>query len=170
MNIFLKVGDITDNFGIIAEKLSFWGEVKKYCFAKYWTVRYKIIKAYQTLRYGFPDDQVYDLYSGVIQYTLPRLKKFNYKLNSHPNDLTFEEWQTVINKIIWSMEHNDDSISPIYPDNYDHRNIVTGVIEHAIKFDKIDKRSVDFSPIKLHGEKVQEGFELFGKYFTHLWD
>jgi hypothetical protein len=99
----------------------------------------------------------------------------------------FEEkikgWDEVLDKMIWSFQQ-------LAHDNYDDRyhhgvgeydwvetdkqypNPVTGKMEPTYQMvDKNpDEHWYDHVGHKLHEDRMQEGFELFGKYFRNLWD
>jgi len=68
------------------------------------------------------------------------------------------------------MENFDKDVDPIYPPNWDDRQVVTEVSDKGITFKRADERNVDWSPVTDHERRVQAGFELFGKYFQNLWD
>lgn len=51
-------------------------------------------------------------------------------------------------------------------------NPVTGKIEDT--FQMVDKNPTehwtDYEGMRKHEERIQEGLELFGKYYKHLWN
>lgn len=80
----------------------------------------------------------------ISKFALPlvqQLKEAQKKNGCYPGvlhvseleDKHRQEWQTILEKIVWSLE-------AVASDSYEDDN------------------------------KVQEGLELFGKYFIHLWD
>lgn len=80
----------------------------------------------------------------------PCLVKFKENLDGHPGDLTFEQWEEVLDKIAWSMNE-------IIKDDY---LIQYCIQEGEYEWDKIDE----------HENKMQEGCELLGRYFRNLWE
>jgi hypothetical protein len=93
-----------------------------------------------------------------------------------------DRWEEVLDKMIWSFQQ---LVSGDYDDKYHHGkgdyefvesdktypNPVTGKIEPT--FQMINKNPncwYDIEGHKLHNERIQEGLELFGKYFRSLWD
>ncbi len=93
-------------------------------------------------KYGFFDDETWNLDYSIAKYTLPRLKRFKELNNGYPANLNSkEEWDQILDKIIRSMEItlNDD----------------------------MEISSVEYMS-KLYDEQL-EGYELFGKYFMNLW-
>jgi len=112
-------------------------------------------------------------------------ESFDFYKESH--DWAFEqkvkEWDLVLDKMIWSFQQIafDD-----YDQEYHHGkteydwvktdkqfpNPITGKMEDT--FQMVDKNPEDhwYDHIghQLHEERIQEGLELFGKYYRHLWD
>ena len=52
----------------------------------------------------FDDTETYSLFNTIAKFTLPRLKRFKEVTDSHPTDMTFEEWMIILDKIIESLE------------------------------------------------------------------
>ena len=94
-----------------------------------------------------------------------------------------KRWDDVLDKMIWSFEQ---LLKDNYDDLYHHgkseydwvktdkqfANPLTGKMEDT--FQMVDKDPeahwYDAEGHKLHEEKIQEGLELFGKYYQNLWD
>jgi len=85
-----------------------------------------------------------------------------------------EEWAKVLDHIIWAFEQELDE------DAEDQFWIVSGEMDLSKHPDDEGKTSTplrwktkpvcDWAGLKAHHAKVQEGFELFGKYYSGLWD
>jgi hypothetical protein len=94
-----------------------------------------------------------------------------------------KRWDEILNKIIWSfqqlaMEEYDKKYhhgvgeyewvetSTLYP------NPITGKMEKTYQMvDKNpDEHWYDHAGHMLHEKRIQEGLELFGKYYRNLWD
>ena len=192
----LKVGDIVEYWGMDFGPLKFWE--KLYLYPKWWfkDFFYWCKKRYQKVRYGFVLEESWDFRSYCVEWSLPRLKHFRANLHGHPSILVddvecpeisrqqyfafmsemqvkptaHEKWEQILDKIIWSMENCDNAPDPIYPPDYQHKQIVVSVEDRGIAFKNLDDRPIDFSNVEAHEKKVQEGFYLFGKYFLNLWD
>jgi hypothetical protein len=94
-----------------------------------------------------------------------------------------ERWDETLDKMIWSFEQ---LIKGDYDEQYHHGepkydwvktdkqypNPVTGVLEATYKMvDKNpDEHWYDRVGHQKHDERIQEGLELFGKYFRSMWD
>jgi len=94
-----------------------------------------------------------------------------------------KEWDVVLDKMIWSFQQLAEDG---YDEQYHHGdaeydwveteqlfpNPVTGKMEAT--YQMVDKNPNDhwYDHIghKLHEDRIQEGLELFGKYFRSLWD
>ena len=94
-----------------------------------------------------------------------------------------QRWNDILDKMIWSFgQLIDDSWEQQYHHGkaeYDwvesshmYPNPVTGVMEPT--FQMVDKNPTehwyDFVGHKLHNDRIQEGLDLFGKYYRNLWD
>lgn len=104
-------------------------------------------------QFHLTDSDLWDMDYALAELILPNLIRFK-KVNTHSHPLMHEEdlhgldhaeaWKKALDDMIYSMQEavND----------YDHEPFK------------------DAAEMKAYGEKVQKGFELFGKYFCHLWD
>lgn len=98
-------------------------------------------KTLKKLNAYFPDKETWYLDYTIAKFTVPRLKRYKEICNGHPCHLTSEEWHNILDKMIYSLEAViDDKAGFAYADN----------------------------PTEYY-EKIQEGLELFGKYFNDLW-
>lgn len=134
--------------------------------------RYYIRKKYQKYTTGFPHEQAWNFNWWHSQLVVPRLKHLrdNSKGYPYPGLNSKEEWKEILDKIIWSFEHYDDFIDPIYSDDYDHRYKVTKD-DHGVSFSPMNETgTIDRTPVEKHQAKVQEGLGLFAKYYMNLWD
>lgn len=98
-------------------------------------------------------------------------------------DQRCKEWDKVLDKMIWSFQQIADGD---YDSKYHHGepkydwketdhlypNPITGVMEPT--YQMVDKNPTehwyDHVGHKLHEDRIQEGLELFGKYYRNLWD
>lgn len=102
-------------------------------------------------------------------------------------DWAFEQrskgWDDVLDKMIWSFSQliNDDWESKYHHGKHDtdwiesditHYNPVTK--KHEKTYQMVDKNPdghwYDVEGHRLHMDRIQEGLELFGKYYQNLWD
>jgi hypothetical protein len=96
-------------------------------------------------------------------------------------DKLCEQWDEILDKMIWSFQQLvDDS----YDSKYHHghmklgwkpveiTNPTTGVVEtmHEMVDENPGEHWYDHVGHELHEERIQEGLELFGKYYRNLWD
>ena len=145
--------------------------------------REKIKDTKQRLTTGFPPNEAYGFTDWFAQAALPRLKFLRDTTHSFP-DLTDElkrygeadasdeglvKWKEEIDKIIWSLEHYDDDIRPIPPENYNPKSRRTEFSDGSTQYAPIDDRPHDFTPCEEHKKRVQCGLDLFAKYFYDLW-
>lgn len=98
-------------------------------------------------------------------------------------DLGVKQWEEVLDKMIWSFSQ---IVEDTYSEKYHHgkidmgfeetgkqfHNPLTGKIENT--YHMVDKNPdehwYDHVGHQLHEDRIQEGLELFGKYYRNLWD
>lgn len=108
---------------------------------------------------------------------LPVLKQLKESTHGYPSTHechSFEDWFAILEKMIWSFEQVIDL------DWEEQYTIIPGEIDFDAKPEPTENGTLpvvwkthgkyDWDGMKLHREKIQEGLELFGKYYTHLWD
>lgn len=108
----------------------------------------KIINAYNIITRGFSDEELWALNETIAKFIIPRLKRLQEVKHGYPSNITQEEWDDILNKIIRAFE-----IVLIEDDFYGHGNVDEWQ-EHR----------------KIYDKKKKEGLELFAKYFDNLWD
>jgi len=96
--------------------------------------------AKQRLSRGFDDSETWSLRDTIANFILPRLKRFKKVQRAFPADITAEEWDSIIDKMIISFE--------------------------MVKRDKWD---VDLSKAREQLKKIDEGLNLFAKWYLDLW-
>lgn len=105
-------------------------------------LKWRIKQNWQKLTRGYSDEELWNLDSTICEWLLPRLKTFKEKTIGFPLDFSsLEEWKETIQKMIDAFELHISDL----PDNL---------------------RTEEF---KKESKLIQEGLELFGKYFNNLW-
>ena len=106
----------------------------------------------QRIRCGFSDDELWGLELTIAEFCLPRLIRFKEIKCSYPGDGISEiDWDEILDKIIYSFEEIIRESDPFYDQ------------EVEINKEYLEKRKIKI-------EKIQEGLDLFAKYFMNLWD
>jgi hypothetical protein len=98
-------------------------------------------------------------------------------------DISCKRWDDILDKMIWSFQqivldnweskyhHGKSDYDWVQTDTQVH-NPITGKMEDT--FQMVDKNPeghwTDYNGMRLHQERIQEGLELFGKYYQNLWD
>tara|TARA_Y100000593_G_scaffold42861_1_gene82056 strand:- start:26128 stop:26760 length:633 start_codon:yes stop_codon:yes gene_type:complete len=165
-----------------------WGEFTFWC-----------RRTWQKLRSGYSHYDAWDFKSQHAKWCVPRLKHLRDNHVGYPVCMEDENdkgewsdtqsvfpadseegrdhfdkygkrWETLLDKMIWSFEHLDDLVEPIYPDDYDKRQNKITYDDGCVAYEALDKRKPDYTPIEEHRKKVQEGLDLFAKYYENLWD
>lgn len=110
--------------------------------------KHDFIYFFQRIFRGWADNESWDLGYHIAKRFIKPLKNYRSIIDSFPSSLTVEEWEKILDKMIRSFEDllKEDEI------------------EHYIRIDKMNAEEH-----AAYMERRQEGFELFGKWFTHLW-
>ena len=89
-----------------------------------------------------------------------------------PEDSGADKWDEILDKMIWAFEQvNED-----WEDQYRSGEIVFDCIpcEDSDNWELVkapeDTSEADYDGMRRHEERMQEGFDLFAKYFRNLWD
>ena len=148
----------------------------RWCFQ---SIYYWFRKKKQILTTGFPHEQSIEFSSKLAKWALPRLKHLRDNTQGYPSHLIegenpdydngIKKWRDILDKIIWSFENLDNEPMPTPPADYDHRCKVIKYDDGSTEYDSLDKRSWDWTAVNHHREKVQEGLDLFSKYYLELW-
>jgi hypothetical protein len=120
-------------------------------FLRDWYLKIKYF--FQRIFRGYDDVMVWDIYGCIVDSYLKPLKIMRKNLIGHPPELTFDEWRSILDKIIFSFE-------AVYMNEHDckyHEQLTT-----LLKEDR--QRFIDYQ------NQIDEGFLLFGKHFRSLWD
>lgn len=135
----------------------------------------------QRIERGFDDTELWGLDRTIAKYVLPRLIEFKKVANGYPPNFdSFEEWIAVIDKMIYSFDHI------VNQEKYDEELEKELGIDWVGYFD--EKKLPDGNYELVHGEnyneelmntyhrvkeeesiRIQDGLDLFGKYFLNLW-
>jgi hypothetical protein len=163
----------------------------------YW--KYEVVAGWwrnkrQTWQTGFPHEQAWNFHSWHSETVVPRLKHLRNNLNGCPSEMfekdydhstayelpkaeselamdrAMRNWEKTLDKMIWSFEHWDDTIDPIKPKDYDPRHKKTTYSDGSVGYEGLDDRDWDWTLCEKHNERVQEGLNLFSKYYLNLWD
>lgn len=54
---------------------------------------------------GFDDSELWNLDCTIAQFILPRLRVFKEFNDGHPSNITMEEWNTILDTMIFSFEN-----------------------------------------------------------------
>jgi hypothetical protein len=132
-------------------------------------------------KHGVPSELVNDI--GGESYSDQHCFDFYSSTHDEAFDIACKRWDEILDKIIWSFEQ-------ILKDNYDqlyhhgspkydwvesdktYTNPISGKVEKTYQMvdTNPDEHWYDFEGHQLHEQRMQEGFELFGKYYRSLWD
>tara|TARA_R110002153_G_scaffold182916_1_gene336175 strand:- start:326 stop:745 length:420 start_codon:yes stop_codon:yes gene_type:complete len=97
----------------------------------------------------------------LAHIVLPMLVQLKETQHGHPNGLTEQEWDAILDEMIWAFEQKcrDDWEGDYYEYDFD------GAERFGLKTVWEDKEGA-----KAHQLRMTNGFMLFGKYYENLWD
>lgn len=110
---------------------------------------------------------------------------FDFYKESHLDawEIAAKRWDEILDKMIWSFEqlvkddysaqyHHGESKYDFVESDKTYPNPITGKVEKTFQMVDLnpDEHWYDAVGNQLHEERMQEGFELFGKYYRNLWD
>ena len=98
------------------DKFEDWLEEYKLLDYIYWFFKIRIESVWsatRSLRYFLKnrvrDYEVWNLDDAIVRFVLPRLKLLRKDINGYPESVgSFENWLTIIDKVIWSFERELD--------------------------------------------------------------
>lgn len=106
---------------------------------------------------GYRNEDVWNIYYWFLNIMPKMLKDFNKSRVGYPHDLSNDEWDNIIKRMIFCFEEaNEDTCSQINEYNFDTDT------------EKWFKRENEIGEYQNHMKN--EGLELFSKYFWNLWD
>lgn len=111
-------------------------------------------------------------------------ESFDFYKDSYDDamELGIKRWEEILDKMIWSFqqlifeshEHKYHHGEPNYKfkkTNHKYHNPFTNKVEDTYTLENQNKEYwFDKTGYMLHSERIQEGIELFGKYYQNLWD
>ena len=107
--------------------------------------RYEKFKLFKKQN-GFSPDEIWSLYYNIGEFVLPRLKYFR----NHPSIGTpailqsHQQWLSILDQMIWSFEQ-------------------------VLSYEQSYPQTGGILQIQQYYQKIDHGFELFGKYFRDIW-
>lgn len=110
---------------------------------------------------------------------------FDFYKESHNEafEIACKRWDEILDKMIWSFQqltlddynskyHHGDSEYDFVESDKLFPNPISGKMEKT--YQMVDKNPddhfFDAEGLRIHEDRIQEGLELFGKYYRSLWD
>lgn len=132
-------------------------------------------------KHGIPNEFVNDV--GGEDYVQQESFDFYKETHNESWEIASKRWDETLDKMIWSFEQilKDDYDSKYHHGKSDwdfvesdkqYPNPITGKMEPTYQMVDKDPSSHWYDHVghRLHEDRIQEGLELFGKYFRNLWD
>lgn len=121
-------------------------------------IKRKIKHIYQILTRGWTDSDTWDMSKTVSENLLPRVKELKKLKDGHPANMREEEWDEILDKIIWSLEEtvNETEYNRILDTHMSKDASLTSIEKYLIETEE-------------NMDRVQDGFRLLGEHYTSLW-
>ena len=113
---------------------------------------------------------IYSLDNTIARFVLPRLKFFKKNIIGYPPDITFEEWKSIIDKMILSFELILDTSEPDFGERKYYTEKINDNISKLVEDpDSTFDSEAYMKWCKDKESKINEGLKLFAEYFQSLW-
>lgn len=142
---------------------------------------YPALLQLKATKHGVPSEIVNDV--GGEDYSQQDSFDFYKETHAESWEIASNRWDDILDKMIWSFEqlmkddydtlyhHGTNEFDWVETDKL-YPNPLTGKMEKTFQMVDKDPNShwYDAEGHQLHEDRMNEGFELFGKYFRNLWD
>jgi hypothetical protein len=132
-------------------------------------------------KHGIPHEFVADV--GGADYDSQDSFDFYKETHDESFNVACKRWDDILDKMIWSFKqlairdweekyHHGTAKYDWVKTDTQYTDPVTGKVQDSFKiFDpNPGEHWLDIEGMNKHRERIQEGLELFGKYYMHLWD
>jgi hypothetical protein len=122
-------------------------------------------------KHGSPSDMRH--FYETTNYQYPQLCfDFYKKDDKRADELGHKEWTEIMDKMIWSFEQitDRDRDAKFHTGNIDIVWTPTQNGASVMGRGPNDTHQFDIKGFTEYNEKIQEGLDLFGKYYRNLWD
>jgi hypothetical protein len=135
----------------------------------------------QRIERGFDDTELWSLDRTIAKYVLPRLVEFKKVVNGYPPEFDkLDDWMDVIDKMIYSFDHIvncekyddelDNELGTDWVGYFETKKLPDGNYElvHGENYNE-ELMNTYHKRKEEETARIQEGLDLFGKYFCNLW-
>jgi hypothetical protein len=142
-----------------------------------------ILKPLQKLFRGYSYDEYWETTYHMSKKILPMIKRFKKsKRMGYPCDMTSEEWEKILDAIIYSLElcidENDDDCcipnekyNPEQKEMWHCKEILDNPkLGELVLHDDYGTTRLDFDLLMAKARRKQEGLDLLGKHWQSFWD
>lgn len=119
---------------------------------------------------GYSDRDVWNMDNWFLDIIVPMLKKLKTIKHGYPANLTPEEWDKILDRMIFCFkEANDSTCSMIneYEEKFILETFGNPPKDNKELRENYIRRTTEIEKYQLKME--EEGFQLFSKYFHNLW-
>lgn len=127
-----------------------------------------VLKQLRESKHGSPGDM--PAFQQTSEYTDQMSFDFYAQNDSFAWEMGHQQWKEIIDKMIWSFEQIvDDNWEEQYWEEIPEIDFDSHISDlRPLRWKKTGK--CDWKGMQAHQNRIQEGLDLFGKYYTGLWD
>lgn len=156
-------------FESLEDPLKWWEKIYYPIYRFFSGIKYLVKDIGQVITTGFPHKQAWNFYGWHSQMVAKRLRLLREDTKGWPMGLTLDEWNDILDQMIWSFEHCEDDVLPEYPPNYEHRWLQETHENGSISLTPLGKGKPDWSKQIAHSKRINKGLHLFAKHYLDLW-
>ena len=138
------------SFNLLDKIKSLFYRIKNKVRDLYWEIRY----GFQRMFNGYDYEDTFETFSKFTERYYKILTEYKRYHSGHPNNLTEEEWESIIDDMIRHLYYMDEN----NVEKELSRDVPDGWLANWETRDKITEKHKD------------EFFKLFSEYFYNLWD
>ncbi|OUW76119.1 MAG: hypothetical protein CBD74_13380 [Saprospirales bacterium TMED214] len=126
----------------------------------------------QSIKINIDTWDTWNMDETLAHIILPMLKQLKKSKHSYPSELENEaQWDDIITKMIfsfnsklhdWEEQFQSGEHDVVWTKNKDGSQTMDKGPNHTFEIDK--------KGMKKYKDRIDEGFQLFGKYYENLWD
>lgn len=121
---------------------------KRYWIKNLSELRKEIKWAFQRMKYGYSDCDVWNIDDWFLDSIVPMLQQLKENLHGYPSNYTFDEWNDILEQMIFNFTEGNEDISSKKPKDFKNWSEYNEYI----------------------ADHLNKGLKLFVENFHNLWD
>lgn len=145
--------------------------------------------AYQRVKYGWCDRDLWNMDCWFLDVIIPMLKRFKEIKHGYPANMTLEQWNSIVDEMIMHFENCDENNPINHNEKWDrYFNLMTkdyqndNTVDNFLDMCNTDPCTVGQQEAKeewltreqaiydFRKKEREQAFKMFCEYFESLWD